>query len=351
MRLRRSRGLALVATVLASVLAISACGSGSGPDPNAAATKATPFTIVTFPGEVYVLDEVAEKQGFFRENGLEVKFLSPASGASAANQFFIGGSIQAWPGNPSPVLADAGKGYDVALAGLLQGWIPWALQVRADSDLASVQGGYLDKMRALKGRSVGVPGIGSLVHQLIVSALREAGVGEEEVNFVGVGLTDAGIASLQKKRIDAYSTFSFVQAKQVQDDAKAAELLALTSPEAPETIRSFANWAFSMTGKFAKENPAAAEGYAKAMRQAYEWTKRNPEAAAKIVSDRDFKGERIDELTAAIKTLMAIQQEPDLKVNKGILEAEITALQNVDALPAGTDKFRYEDLVPQFARQ
>ena len=46
-----------------------------------------------------------------------------------------------------------------------------------------------------------------------------------------------------------------------------------------------------------------------------------------------------------------LSQEPDLKVNKGTLEAEITALQNVDALPAGTDKFRYEDLVPQFARQ
>lgn len=346
-----NRGIKTLIAALAAVgvaASVAGCGATAGPNSE---PGSEPFTIVTFPGEVYVLEEVADEQGFFEDNGLQVKFLSPSSGASAANQFFLAGSIQAWPGNPAPVLGNAAKGYPVAVAGMLEGWIPWALQVSSGSDLASVEGSYAEKIRALEGKIIGVPGIGSLVHQLLLIAFQEAGLNPDSATFVGVGLTDAGIASLSKDRIDAYTTFSFVQANQVREQAEAEEYMKLTETDAPEAIQSFSNWAFSVPGKYAAENPKAAEGYAKALREAYEWITKNPEDAAAIVSKRDFKGERLDELTEAIKTLAAIPQAEGLKVSESALAAGIGALRSVDALPAAETGLSYTELVPEFARQ
>jgi ABC-type nitrate/sulfonate/bicarbonate transport system substrate-binding protein len=339
------RGLAVAAST-AAVLALAACGGDSG-----AAEGATEMTIVSLPGEVYVLDEVADAQGMYEDNGLDVTLIAPQNGASGARQLLLGGSVQGWPGNPATVMQDSAKGFDVALVGMIKNWIPWQLQVSADSELAEVEGDYLDKIRALEGKTIGLTGLGSLPQQIIETALGEAGLEPSDVTFVGVGLDQAGIASLQNDRIDAYFTFSYLSANAVQTQADAVSYLAMTDSEAPETMQTFSTWTLATSGEFATEEPEAVESWAKAIVEAYEWTKANPAEAAKIVSERHFKGEQVDDLTTWIEQLTSAEQDADLKVERSVIEGEVTALQGAGALPAEDTGLLFEDLVPEFARK
>ncbi|MDF1706159.1 MAG: ABC transporter substrate-binding protein [Aeromicrobium sp.] len=340
-----SRGLASL-TALIAMLTLAACGGGSD-----AADGSTKMTIVSLPGEVYVLEEVALDQGFYEDNGLDVELIAPQNGASGARQLLLGGSVQGWPGNPATVMQDSAKNFDVALVAMIKDWIPFQLQVRADSDLADVEGDYLDKIRALKGKVIGLTGLGSLPQQIVETALGEAGLTPSDVTFVGVGLDQAGIASLQNDRIDAYFTFSYLSADAVQSQADAVKYLGLADADAPPTMQTFSTWTLAASGDFAEKEPQAVEGWAAAIREAYEWTKTNPEKAAQIVADKNFKGENVEELTEWIQMLTSGEQSPDLTVDPETLQSEIDALRGAGALPPEDTGLLYEDLVPEFARQ
>lgn len=345
--LTRSRGLAALALAVTTALGLGACGS----DSDAGSDEPTSMTIVSLPGEVYVLEKVAKEQGFYEDNNLDVKLIAPQNGASGARQLLLGGSVQGWPGNPATVLQDSAKGFEVALAGMIKNWIPFQLQVRKDSDLASVQGDYLDKIRALKGKVIGLTGLGSLPQQIVETALGEAGLSPKDVTFVGVGLDTAGIAALQKERIDVYFTFSYVSANAVQEQADAQKFVGLADGEAPPTMQTFSNWTLASSGKFATKDPEALENWAKAIREAYAWTKENPAEAAKIVSEQDFKGQKQEQLTGWIEQLTSGEQDPDLVVDRQVLQAEIDALRGAGALPKADKGLTYDDLVPSFAAQ
>lgn len=344
--LKARKGLAMIALAGVAALGLTACGTASE-----TASGATAMTIVSLPGEVYVLEKVAKEEGFYEDNGLDVKLISPQSGASGARQLLLGGSVQGWPGNPATVMQDSAKGFDVKLAGMIKNWIPFQLQVRKDSDLAQVDGDYLTKVKALKGKVIGLTGLGSLPQQIVETALGEAGLSPKDVTFVGVGLDTAGIASLRKKRIDAYFTFSLVSANAVQEQADAVKFLGVADQDAPPTMQTFSNWTLASSGEFAKSKPKALEGWAKAIREAYAWVKKNPAKAAEIVSKSDFQGEKVDELTEYIKVLTAAEQDPDLLVDREVLQSEIEALRGAGALPKANQGLTYGDLVPDFAAQ
>ena len=73
----------LVALAIASLMTpVTACGGGSGT--SSGQSKADDLTLATFSGEVYGLDVIAQKQGFFQKRNLNVSFISPQSGGAAA---------------------------------------------------------------------------------------------------------------------------------------------------------------------------------------------------------------------------------------------------------------------------
>lgn len=343
----RSRGLTVLSLVVTAALALGACSA----EGDSSSGDTTEMTIVSLPGEVYVLEKVAKEQGFYEDNDLDVTLIAPQNGASGARQLLLGGSVQGWPGNPATVLQDSAKGFDVKLAGMIKNFIPFQLQVREDSDLAAVEGDYVAKIKALKGKVIGLTGLGSLPQQIMETALGEAGMTAKDVTFVGVGLDTAGIAALQKKRIDAYFTFSYVSADAVQEQADAVKYLGMADEDAPPTMQTFSNWTLASSGEFAEKSPEALEGWAKAIRQAYAWVKENPQDAAKIVSDQDFKGQKAEELSGWIEQLTAGEQDADLLVDREVLQAEIDALRSAGALPTSDTGLTYDDLVPSFAAQ
>jgi ABC-type nitrate/sulfonate/bicarbonate transport system substrate-binding protein len=308
----------VLAAVSAAVLALAGCGSSSPDSASKPGSKDLfEFTMGSFNGEVYVLDYVADKQGFFKKNGLEAKFISPQSGGASANTLFLGGTLQAWPGNPATIMQDMAKGEKIKIAGWRDNWIPFGIVVPGDSSLAKLKDAPFDeKMKALRGKKIGLTAVGSLVYQSLLAGLNTAGLKESDVTILAVGQPDSGMAQMQGGRIDAYVTYSRTDVGVFAERVKAVQYASLTGDEAPESIRDFSSWALPVLESMQTKHPEVVKGYVKAQEEAYDWAKNNIDAAAQIVADQIYKGQFKPIIVDALNKLFASQQPYDnFKVN------------------------------------
>jgi ABC-type nitrate/sulfonate/bicarbonate transport system substrate-binding protein len=307
----------VIAVVSAAALALAGCGSDSDSASSSGGSKDLfEFTMGSFNGEPYVLDYVAAKQGFFEKNGLKAKFISPSSGGATANTLFLGGTLKAWPGNPATIMQDMAKGEDIKIAGWRDNWIPFGIVVPGDGSLAKLKDASFDeKMKALKGKKIGLTAVGSLVYYSLLAGLNTAGLKESDVTILAVGQPDAGIAQMSAGRIDAYVTYSRTDVGVFNERIKAVQYASLTGEEAPAKIRDFSVWALPVLGSLQKEHPEVVSGYVKAQQEAYDWAKNNIDGAAQIVSDQVYKGQFKPIIVDALNKLFAAPQPYDFKVN------------------------------------
>lgn len=305
--------LRFTAALSAAVLALAACGSDSGsPDSG----DLYEFTLGSFNGEIYVLDYVADRQGFFEKNGLKASFISPQQGGASANTLFLGGTLKGWPGNPAPIMQNMAKGEDIKIAGWLDNWIPFGIVVPGNSDLAGLKDKpFAEKMQALRGKKIGLTAVGSLVYQSLLAGFASAGMTDKDATILAVGQPDSGIGQMQAGRIDAYVTYSRTDVGVFAQRAGAVQYASLTGPEAPEKIRAYSSYALPVLNKMATENPEVVTGYVNAQKQAYAWTKDHIDEAAQIVADQVYKGEYKDVIVAALNEIFGVAQPYDFKVN------------------------------------
>jgi ABC-type nitrate/sulfonate/bicarbonate transport system substrate-binding protein len=362
--MRRPTRVLVLPLALLAVLVASACSSGTpktsagtssskstssastgaasssasiGASSTAPAQKLTDFPVATFSGEIYGLDQIAKANGYFAQHGLNAQFITPSAGGGAANTLFLAGSVKAWAGNPSVPFTDITKGADIKFAGALTDWIPFAIQVPASSSLAKMTNASFDqKMQALKGKKIGLTGVGALVYYDLLAALKVAGVPQSSVTIIGVGQPTNAIGQLGAGHIDAYVTYSNSDALIMAKKANTVEFAALTGSAAPSQIRFFSTWAFPVLSSFASAHPDLVTGYMAAEKQAYDWAKANEAAAAKIVSDTTYQGQNLAEVTEGLKKTFSVAEDPNFAYPKDSYEQEIAGLESLGQLPAGS---------------
>ena len=104
---RRGRAACVVTAI--AVFAVSACSSGSGSDPAGATGSASnTFIMQTAPGSVLpYIGYIAQKEGFFQKNGVNVKFATLTTGLSSTAALNAGSLnvITADPASTGPLLA------------------------------------------------------------------------------------------------------------------------------------------------------------------------------------------------------------------------------------------------------
>jgi len=298
----------------------------------------SPITIATFTGEVYGLDVIADRQGFFKQHGLDAKFLSPPSGGAAAAQFLVGGSIAGWSTNPEILLLAAAKGEDIRFAGMLNDWIPYAIQVPQNSPLAKIatdpHASFGDKLQALKGKTLGLTGIGSLVYLALQAGLQLAGVPLDAVHIVAVGPPQSGIAQLSSGRLDGYVTYSQADAGVMAIEAHTVQYVNLTGPGAPQQVNSLSTFAMGTSAQYATQHPDDIKGWLAALIDAFNWEKANPAAAAQIISDVDYGGRYVSVIASSIQHAVATapQQDARFRVSPRLLNDEISLLETLGIL-------------------
>ena len=214
------------------------------------------YTVVTGFGSAYL----AQEQGFFKKQGLDVEFV-PTNSSGNNPPALVSGSVQiAGPTMPTLLQAnDAGLDLVVIAGG--------AVYPLTGDILVARQGSGIQKPADLKGKTVGVPGLGALLHFMLQRNLKQNGVDPASVKYVEISFAQAADA-LKSGTIDAYPAQAPFTARILQSGAgyEVANWLKNT-PDGTLTV------VYAMTRKWASENKDTVAKLRVAMKQANELAK------------------------------------------------------------------------------
>ena len=157
---------------------------------------------------IFLAGYVAKAKGYFAEEGLEgdVRIFRGGVQALAA---VMSKDADVYLGPPSTAMKAIKAGQDVTVFGnvmdqiptniVIQGSIAKAKGITKDSPIA-------DRIKALKGLTIGVNAAGSAPEQVLQYTLRAAGLdSEKDVKIAPVGSTAALLGSFEQKRIDGFA--------------------------------------------------------------------------------------------------------------------------------------------------
>src|ERR1700751_4026446 len=183
-------------TILARALAVAACAL-------ACAAPARAATIQLMVGgiekQIYLPAALADRLGYFKEQGLDVQVLSDTSGGHAEDGLLTG-SVQGVVGFYDHTIDLQAKGKFV------QSVVQFS---RAPGEAVVVDSRKTDIIHSpqdFKGRPLGVTGLGSSTHLLVQYLAAMHGVRGGEGNFLGAGSGDAFVSALRTGEIYAGMT-------------------------------------------------------------------------------------------------------------------------------------------------
>ena len=138
---------------------------------------------------------IAERRGYFRDEGLELDIVDFAGGAKSL-QAVVGGSAQFAAGSFEHLLRLQAKGQRLRAVALLARYpaMVLALSTRAAAS-------YRD-WPDLKGLKIGVTAPGSSTHLFLNRVLSLHGLAPDDVAVIGVGATASAVSALQRGDID-----------------------------------------------------------------------------------------------------------------------------------------------------
>src|SRR5215467_7951851 len=135
---------------------------------------------------------VAEEKGFFKKNGIDCEIILVGGGASRSVSSLLAGDLQfATTGGGAVISASLG-GADVVMIAAGNNKGIQRLMVRPD----------IKTPEAIKGKRIGVTGLGSSGHLALLLMLKKWAIQPEEVQVLQVGASPIMVISLQKGGID-----------------------------------------------------------------------------------------------------------------------------------------------------
>lgn len=141
---------------------------------------------------------IAERKGFFKEQGLDVE-ISDFSGGARSLQALVGGSIDVVTGAYEHTIRMQAKGQDIRAVLELGRFPGIAVGIRKDK-AASYK-----SPKDLKGMKIGVTAPGSSTNMLVNFLLAKEGLTPQDASFIGVGSAASAVAAIRKGELDAIS--------------------------------------------------------------------------------------------------------------------------------------------------
>ncbi len=197
-----SRRMALAALALSTTLGFSA---QSALAQNAEKPKVT----LGVGGKLllyYLPLTVAEKKGFFKEQGLDVE-INDFGGGAKSLQALIGGSVDVVTGAYEHTIRMQAKGQDVRAVVELGRFPGITISVRKD---------LADKVKSaadFKGLKIGVTAPGSSTSLTAQYAMVKAGLKATDAAIIGVGAGASAVAAMKNKQVDIISHLDPVTSK------------------------------------------------------------------------------------------------------------------------------------------
>jgi NitT/TauT family transport system substrate-binding protein len=267
---------------------------------------------------------IAEQQGYFKDEGLNVK-ISDFAGGAVALRAVVGGSADVVSGAYEHTISLQSK-KQIFQAFVLQGRLP-----QIAFGVSTAKAGQVKSLKDLKGMKIGVSAPGSSTHNLVKQLLAKAGLDpNKDASIVGVGLGAQAFAAIKSGQIDAISNTDPVMTKLEQD--KAVRILADT-----RTLKGTQEvWGAPLPAgclyapiEFARKNPNTAQALANAIVRADKWiAKASATDVAKVVPETYLMGDRALYLFSYDKVKEAIS--PDGIIPDAGAKATLKALAAFD---------------------
>lgn len=196
--------------------------------PAHAATDAIRIMVGGIEKQIYLPAALAERLGYFKEQGLDVKLLSDTSGVNAEDELLTGG-VQGVVGFYDHTIYLQAKGkYAQSVVQFSQ----------APGEAEIVAAKLADSVRSpanFKGRTAGVTGLGSSTHLLTQYLAAVHGVKSSEMTVVAVGSGARFVEAMRQGRIDVGMTTEPTVSRLLQS-GDARLLVDLRTPRSTDTV-------------------------------------------------------------------------------------------------------------------
>ena len=181
------------------LLAAIACGVLASPSFAQALEKPNVAMAVGGKAGLYYLPlTIAERLGYFKDEGLTVEISDFAGGAKAL-EALIGGSVDIVSGAYEHTINMQSKGQHIR-AFVLQGRAP-AISI----GVATAKAANVKSPQDLKGMKIGVSAPGSSTNMAVNYYIAKGGLKPSDVSIIGVGTASGAIAALRSGQLDAIS--------------------------------------------------------------------------------------------------------------------------------------------------
>ena len=148
--------------------------------------------------QIYLPAKLAESLGYFKDEGLEVDLLNESAGVDAENQL-LAGAVQG-------VVGFYDHCVDLQAKGKFIKSVVQFSQAPGEVELVSTKHPEIKSFADMKGKSVGVTGLGSSTNFLTLYMASKAGLSPADVTPVPVGAGQTFIAAMQQDAIQAGMT-------------------------------------------------------------------------------------------------------------------------------------------------
>lgn len=226
---------------------------------------------------------VAERQGYFKDEGLEVEIPNFAGGARAL-QALVGGSADMVSGAYEHTINMVAKKQPIKAVVLQAKYSSMVLLLPKDK-AAKYKGG-----RDLKGMKVGVTAPGSSTNMFVNNLLAKDGLKPTDVAIVGVGTGSGAIAAMEKGEIDALVNLDPV-ITQLESSGKFRSVVDTRTERGMNEVYGgdYHASVIYIQEEFIKKNPNTVQAVVNAMVRANRWiAKATPQQVVDLMPD-EFK--------------------------------------------------------------
>jgi NitT/TauT family transport system substrate-binding protein len=202
---------------------------------------------------------IAERNGYFKAEGLDVEIQDFPGGARAL-QALLGGSIDVVSGAYEHTITQQAKGQNIE-ALVLQGKYAGIVLGMQKAKAAAYK-----SPADLKGMKIGVTAPGSSTNMFVNVLLAKAGLKPDAVSIIGVGATAGAVAIVKRGEIDAVSNLDPVIA-QLESDGTIVPVVDTRTAKGMQDVYggAYAAGCIYVPVEFSKKYPNTAQAIVNAM--------------------------------------------------------------------------------------
>lgn len=323
------RGLKHSAMIGAVALALAGCGDDAG--------GGTQLTVASLPSAFLAAMYVAERDGTFEKEGLQVNIVELQSGADGVAAAVSGSAQIADIGFDDLVtLAEEGEGGLVMVHNLVR---RVTLALVMNTDKAKERGvtresPLEERYASLKGLRLGVTSPGAASDRYLRYYLREAGLDpEKDVEIIAIGDGSSLLAALETGQIDAYQ-LSPPTPYVAESEGFGTILIDGAAGDVP-ALSDFAYTGFAANREWAQGNPDTVRAFTRALNTAMAKVTSDPAGTAEQIAERMAE----DDVGILQRTLEALTPalSTDGCFDADAIQTTLTTMHDIGITPAEGD--------------